>query len=180
MYISVLTLSAFAAKSEQSKKKKMQRTNKRWQRKKRRIQHEGRKFQPQWGNDYFFTEVNGRRICLICNDTVAVMKDYNVRQHYETKHPTYTSYTDVEREEKVKKMTATVLILQLFIFRVQASYEVAQLIARHGKPFSEREFIKQCLAKVARIMCPDKMQDLNVSMSTKTVVQRSISHIGLQ
>ena len=100
------------------------------EKKKRKIEHEGRKFQPQLGNDYFSTEVTGRCICLICNDTVPIMKDYNVRQHNETKHPTYTSYTDVEREEKVKKMTASLQSQQqLFFFRAQASYEVAQLFA---------------------------------------------------
>ena len=54
---------------------------------------------------------------------------------------------------------------------MQASYEVAQLIAKHGKSFPEGEFIKQCLTRVAGITCLHKMQDLNnVSMSRYTVV----------
>ena len=120
MYISVLTLGGAAALNKAVarqiaraiKAKSAKDEQKMAEIKKRKIEHEGQKCQPQWGNDYFFTEVNGRCICLICNDTVAVMNDcshYNVQRHYETKPPTYTSYTGVEREEmkKVKKMTAS-------------------------------------------------------------------------
>lgn len=54
-----------------------------------------------------------------------------------------------------------------------ASYKVAELIARHGKPFSDGDFIKQCLTTVAETMCPEKMQEFNnVSMSRNTVVRR--------
>ncbi|KAK3522322.1 hypothetical protein QTP86_003004, partial [Hemibagrus guttatus] len=54
-----------------------------------------------------------------------------------------------------------------------ASYEVAQLIAQHGKPFSDGDFIKQCLIKVTEVMCPEKVQDFNnVSLSRNTVVRR--------
>ena len=54
-----------------------------------------------------------------------------------------------------------------------ASYEVAKLIAQHGKPFSDGDFIKQCLIKVTEIMCPEKMQDFNnMSLSRNTVARR--------
>ena len=54
-----------------------------------------------------------------------------------------------------------------------ASYKVALLIAQHGKPFTDGTFIKQCLTKVAGIMCPEKLQDIkNVSRSRDTVVRR--------
>ena len=73
---------------------------------------------------------------MICSETVAVMKKYNVRRHYETKHQTYTSYTGAEREEKVKQMTASLLAQQQYFVCANktqenatiASYEVAQLI----------------------------------------------------
>ena len=46
--------------------------------KKRKIESECRKYQTRWENEYFFIEVKGKCVCLICNDTVAVMKEYNV------------------------------------------------------------------------------------------------------
>uniref|UniRef100_A0AAQ4RIH8 SPIN-DOC-like zinc-finger domain-containing protein n=1 Tax=Gasterosteus aculeatus aculeatus TaxID=481459 RepID=A0AAQ4RIH8_GASAC len=149
--------------------------------KKRKIASECRKFQTRWGNEYFFKEVKEKCVCLICNETVAVMKESNVRRHYETKHPTFTSYTAAEREDKVQHMAANLQAQQQYFYPANntqenatiASYEVAQLIARRGKAFSDGDFVKQCLIKVAGIMCPEKMQEFNnVSMSTNTIVRR--------
>lgn len=33
-----------------------------------------------------FVDVKGKAVCLLCGDSVAVMKEYNVRGHFETKH----------------------------------------------------------------------------------------------
>ncbi|XP_030613825.1 general transcription factor II-I repeat domain-containing protein 2 [Archocentrus centrarchus] len=149
--------------------------------KKRKVARECRRFQTRWANEYFFIEVKGKCVCLICTETVAVMKEYNLRRHYETKHQTYASYTGAEREHKVKQMAASLLAQQQYFFRANkaqenatvASYEIAQLIAQHGKPFSDGDFIKQCLTKVAGIMCPEKLQEFSsVSMSRNTVVRR--------
>lgn len=42
-----------------------------------------------------------------------------------------------------------------------------------SKPFADGEFIKQCLIKVAEVMCPEKLQDFNnVSLSRNTTVRR--------
>lgn len=148
--------------------------------KKRKVGSEFRKFQTLWESEYFLKEFKGKCVCLICTETVAVMKEYNVR-HYGTKHQAYVSYTGAEREQKVKQMVAILQGQQQYFSHAQkvpekatiASYEVAQLIARHGKPFSDRDLIKHCLVKVAEIMCPEKMQDFNnVSVSRNTVVRR--------
>ncbi|KAK2856688.1 hypothetical protein Q5P01_005423 [Channa striata] len=113
----------------------------------------------------FFKEINGKCVCLICNEDVAVMKEYNVRRHYETKHQSYASYTGAERAQKFKQMAAS--------RQAQQHYEVAQLTAQHGKPFSDGDFIKQCLIKVTEVMCPEKVQDFNnVCLSRNTVVRR--------
>uniref|UniRef100_A0A3P9NQ89 DUF4371 domain-containing protein n=1 Tax=Poecilia reticulata TaxID=8081 RepID=A0A3P9NQ89_POERE len=54
-----------------------------------------------------------------------------------------------------------------------ASYEVGKLIAQHGKPFSDGDFIMQCLIKVTEIMCPEKVPEFNnVSLSRNTEVWR--------
>lgn len=149
--------------------------------KKRKIASECRRFQTRWENEYFFKEINGKCVCLICNEDVAVMKEYNVRRHYETKHQSYASYTGAERAQKFKQMAASLQAQQQFFFRANkiqenataASYEVAQLIAQHGKPFSDGDFIKQCLIKVTEVMCLEKVQDFNnVSLSRNTVVRR--------
>ena len=39
-----------------------------------------------------------------------------------------------------------------------ASFVVAYEIAKQGKPFSEGEFVKDCMLKVAEIARPDKLR----------------------
>lgn len=40
---------------------------------------------------YLFTEVRSKAVCLICQETVAVSKEYNISCHFFTKHANYTS-----------------------------------------------------------------------------------------
>ncbi|XP_039889627.1 general transcription factor II-I repeat domain-containing protein 2-like [Simochromis diagramma] len=153
---------------------------------------ECRKFQTRWESEYFFKEFKEKCVCVICTETVAVMKEYNVRRHYETKHRAYASDTGAEREQKLKQRVALLQGQQQYLFRAQkvqekapiANYEVAQLITRHGVSFSDGDLIKHGLVKVTEIMCPEKVQDFNnVSVSRNTVVRRiedSSANIKLQ
>jgi len=53
--------------------------------KKRKIVDENRKYSEEWEEKYFFIIQNTKLMCLICRETVAVFKEYNVKRHYETK-----------------------------------------------------------------------------------------------
>ena len=54
-----------------------------------------------------------------------------------------------------------------------ASYVVAYEIAKRGKSFLERELVKDCMLKVAEIVCPDKLRAFqNVSLSKMTMSRR--------
>ena len=58
-----------------------------------------------------------------------------------------------------------------------ASYVVAHEIAKRAKQFVEGEFVKDCMLKVAEIVCPDKQRAFqNVSLSRMTIT-RSIEEI---
>ena len=50
-----------------------------------------------------------------------------------------------------------------------AIYEEAHLIAKHGKPFSDGEFVKECLMKVVGRVNMDKMDDFNNVRVSKTI-----------
>ena len=54
--------------------------------KKRKIADKRRVFQEKWEELYFVTAVRDTTKCLICQQKIAVMKEYNMRQHYETMH----------------------------------------------------------------------------------------------
>ncbi|XP_065673969.1 general transcription factor II-I repeat domain-containing protein 2B-like [Hydra vulgaris] len=56
---------------------------------------------------------------------------------------------------------------------VKASYNLAHLIAFHSRPFTEDQFIKNCLIETANILCPEKMKDSNkISFSRNTIAER--------
>ena len=149
------------------------------QNKKRKVDSKCKKFHTRWETEYFFTEVKGKCVCLICSKSVTVMKKFNMQRYFQTKHKKYESCTGAKRKQKVKQMVATLQAQQKCFLcankkkenATAPSYEVALLIAQHGKPFTDSTFIKQCLTKVVGIMFPEKLQDIkNVSQSRNTVV----------
>ncbi|XP_042206651.1 general transcription factor II-I repeat domain-containing protein 2-like, partial [Homarus americanus] len=55
----------------------------------------------------------------------------------------------------------------------KVSYVIAHKIAKNSKPFSEGEFIKECMIDSASILCPDKKNQFeNVCLSRRTIVRR--------
>ncbi|UYV76202.1 EPM2AIP1 [Cordylochernes scorpioides] len=73
--------------------------------KKRKIDSECRKFKDQWNIQYFVIESSNKALCLICNESIAVLKEYNMKRHYETKHSqNYSKYTGIVRTEKFEAL----------------------------------------------------------------------------
>ena len=149
---------------------------------KRKIDSECRVFNPQWTHDYFFVQCKEKAVCLICQDTVAVFKEYNLRRHYESRHKDkYDSLQGQMRADKLSKLKSGLLAQQTTFVRqtelnqssVRASFRVAQLIASGGKPFTEGEFVKKCFNVVLEEVCPKKKDVFNaVSLSASTVTRR--------
>lgn len=76
--------------------------------KKRKVDSECRLFKEEWAWKYFFTEYNCKPVCLICNEAVAVFKDFNLARHFNTKHSKtkYALMNDAEKKvnaENLKK-----------------------------------------------------------------------------
>jgi len=69
--------------------------------KKRKSDIDNRGFKDKWTKDYFFIENNGKSLCLICMDTIAVAKVNNIKQHHNSKHPLQFDF--LQGEERVKK-----------------------------------------------------------------------------
>ncbi|KAL3875981.1 hypothetical protein ACJMK2_033874 [Sinanodonta woodiana] len=55
------------------------------EKRKRKIDDECRQFQEEWSLKYFIKS-GEKALCVICNETVAVIKEYNLRRHYQSKH----------------------------------------------------------------------------------------------
>ena len=150
--------------------------------KKRKIDAECRVFQDKWTECYFFTNVNGKAVCLVCHQQVSVLKEYNVRRHYETQHSgKFKSIQGKSRTDKVKELLSG-LKKQQSVFThtkevsdaaVKASYLIAKEIAVASKPFSDGEFVKNCMLKAAEVVCPEKRQAFaNISLTRNTIADR--------
>ncbi len=118
----------------------------------------------------FFVEFNGNATCLICKEKVAVLKEYNLKRHYSTKHgDQYEKYQEDERKKQATQLQRELTSQQSLFHRakkdadaaVEASYVVSEMIAKAGKPFTEGQFMKDCMLKVADILCPEKKNMFN-------------------
>ncbi|PNF17745.1 hypothetical protein B7P43_G07069 [Cryptotermes secundus] len=155
--------------------------------KKRKVDLECRAFKAEWSENYFVTELDGKALCLLCSDTVAVLKEYNIRRHYQTKHSAqYSQLTGKERSQKLETLKRSISLQRSFFTKMKnenkaaskVSLRVAHLLAKEGKPFTDGELIKSCLIVAVEEMCPEKM-DLfnNISLSARTVARR-VEDIG--
>lgn len=151
--------------------------------KKRKVDSECRVFNQQWTSDYFVIDNNNKALCLICNETVAVLKEFNVRRHYETKHKSnFSNLTGKLREDKVSSLKKS-LSSQRQIFTkqtqqnesaVKASFKVSHILAKAGKPFTDGQLVKNCLLTAVEEICPDKLPFFNaISLSANTVARRT-------
>ncbi|KAK1901603.1 General transcription factor II-I repeat domain containing protein 2 [Dissostichus eleginoides] len=48
-------------------------------------------FQDVWEEEFFFTTVKEKCVCLICGATVAIAKRHNVERHFDTCHKSYNA-----------------------------------------------------------------------------------------
>ena len=83
--------------------------------KKRKVDSECRVFNKEWITKYFFTEVQSTAVCLICQETVAVFKEYNISRHFATKHANYASKQSTkEREVTAQRLMAYLQVSRIF------------------------------------------------------------------
>ncbi|KAL2079794.1 hypothetical protein ACEWY4_025538 [Coilia grayii] len=133
--------------------------------KKRKVDIEGHVFNQTWTAKYLFTEVQGKAVCLVCGTQVAVLKDYNLNRHFATKHEEkYKNLTDEDRAREAGTLLAKLHTQQAVFTKchanrdtaVKTSFVLSHKIARRSKPFSDGEFVKECLVDSAALMYPDK------------------------
>lgn len=151
--------------------------------KKRKISDDHRFFNNSWVDLYFFVEHKGKPLCLICQKTVAVMKEYKIKQHYDSEHKsTFENIIGDLRKIKVNHFKS-LLNSQQNIFKKQisqnksivwVSYVVSQIISKNNRPFADAEFIKKCMLAVVDEICPDKRKDFeDISLFARTCVRRT-------
>ena len=87
---------------------------------------------------YLFIKNNVKPLCLICQETISVVKEYNLKRHYKSRHEVkYDNIRSQQHEGKIKQLTNSVRRQQTAIKRLggaddsdKASYMIAQDIAK--------------------------------------------------
>ena len=100
---------------------------------------EGRLFNENWTDDYFFVEADSKALCLICREYVHVFKDYHLKRHCMQKHaPKFSAYEVLWCKEKTEELKKSLSFQQKLFQKVtpqadstvKASEMVAYLIAK--------------------------------------------------
>ena len=85
--------------------------------------------------------------CIICLKTVAVLKEFNMRHHWEAEHraSNFGSMSPAERKAAIDRLSGKLQKTTSFFRKqtaeadkiVRASYDVSLILARWMKPFSD-------------------------------------------
>ena len=136
----------------------------------------------------FFTNFGSKAVCLICQESVAVFKEYNLKRHFQTKHGHFGSNLSVSKQQqkandmvKSLKQQQTVFVKQTVIQEAttKASFVLAYKLAKHNKPFSDAEFVKECMLDAVDITCPEVRTKIEaISRSRRRTIVRRIGGIS--
>jgi hypothetical protein len=146
--------------------------------KKLKVYDEGRSFKEDWSSECFIIESDGKPACFICQRTVSVVEEYNIKRNYKSAHKgKFDCLTGELRKWKLRNLKAS-LIGQQNIFNVKcirnesevrASYIVAEIIAKTGRPFTDSEFVLAVTEEVRQ----DKRKIEDISLSARTCARRT-------
>ena len=154
----------------------------------RKVDSECRGFNPVWREKYLFAERYGKAQCLICLSTVAVFKEFNIKRHWESNHANTSKYAAMDRaarlacashlEESLDKQAASFSkksALQTTNESVtRAGYEISRIIACHIKPFTDGEYIKECVLSAVDAVCPAERKKMaGLCLPAHTVTRRT-------
>ena len=144
---------------------------------------ECRVFNKEWTEKYFFIDTGqSKAASLICNETCAVFNEYNIKRHFVAKHKDFsqqfsTQELKIKAADTVKKLKQQQPNLIKFSSTQEAatktSFVLAHEIAKGNKPFSDTEFVKDCVVDAINILCPEIKSKIEaIPMSRKTAVRR--------
>ena len=149
---------------------------------KRTLKDEHKVFNEEWELQYFVVSDNGKMQCLLCETTIVTIKKYNAHQHYSThKDNKHAKLEGKSRSIALKKLKEGRQKQRQFFHRIihqdkavtEASYKVAYLLGKQGKPFSDSQLIKDCIIEVVGCLDPDKINKYkNIPLSRRTNTDR--------
>ncbi|KAL7395576.1 hypothetical protein ABVT39_019609 [Epinephelus coioides] len=108
--------------------------------KKRKVDAECRIFQKKCTNDFFFVEVKGKPVCLVCGEALAVMKKGNLERHYSLKH---AKLCELKGQMRVDKINVLRSLEQEPDVMTEYAGECAKLIQAFDERFHDVKYIQK-------------------------------------
>lgn len=148
--------------------------------KKRKVDSENRQFNNEWTEKYAFITVDVNPVCLICNECLAVCKEYNLRRHFKTTHANFDATFPPGSAARKQKLTGLISCYEKrrrILFRActdqeratAASLRVAWILGKKKKPFTDSETVKECmLASIEEVVTDEKTRK-NITDSIKQI-----------
>lgn len=146
--------------------------------KKRKVDSENRQFNNEWTEKYAFIAAPNP-VCLICNESLAVCKEYNLRRHFSTAHANFNATFppgSPARRQKIAGLKCCYEQRRRIFFQVctdqeratAASLRVAWILAKKKKPFTDSESVKECmLACIDEVISDEKTRKMLLIQSSK-------------
>ena len=139
-------------------------------------------FQECWTNQYGVIERNSKALCILCKEQV-VSRTWNVKRHCEANHIWLLQKSEEERKEYITQELTKTNALSKNLLRfvsgnsdlVSASFSLSYSIVKHGKPFSDGEFLKSAFMDCAPSLFDDfknkdaiikRIEELPISRNT--------------
>uniref|UniRef100_A0A3Q3E7E7 SPIN-DOC-like zinc-finger domain-containing protein n=1 Tax=Labrus bergylta TaxID=56723 RepID=A0A3Q3E7E7_9LABR len=123
-------------------------------------------FHPEWEEEFIFTLVKDKCVCMLCHQTQALSKRGNLERHHNTNHQKFKeSYPrkSAIQARKVDELKSGLKTQQSLFTKpaaqnkaaAEASFRISYLLAKDKKPFTDGDLFKEAMAITAETVFND-------------------------
>ena len=135
----------------------------------RKVDVENRVFRAEWTETYVFVlpaVSSTKPVCLICSESVVVVKSSNLKRHYEIKHRHFKDSYPQKSEVMTRRINElkaqyeqSARVLSHFL-SAQRTYEcslrIQWILGQHKNPFTDGSIVKECMNAVSETLLDGK------------------------
>ena len=121
-------------------------------------------FHPEWEEEFIFTLVKDKSVCMLCHQPQALSKRGNLERHHNTNHPKFKDCYPPKsaiRAKKVQELKVELKAQQSLFSKptsqskaaTEASFRISHILAKHKRPFTDGDLFKELLTVTAETVC---------------------------
>ncbi|KAG2459918.1 GTD2B protein, partial [Polypterus senegalus] len=137
-------------------------------------------FHPEWEQEFLFTLVKEKCVCMLCHQKQALCKRGNLERHHNTNHPKFKDrypQKSAIRARKVDELRSELKAQQSLFTKsadqnkavTEASVRVSYFLAKNKKPFTDGELFKEAMAITAETIFKDFKNKDDIKASLRSV-----------